>query len=352
MRWWVRPVLVTSVLFGARPASPPARLYTTVDSTNAWLSDHRPDYTQAITHARQWLAPLVVDPAALRAHDIKGKKKLVELLGFWDRLYRIAIEDDKPALLARIDALAEVTRDPRYHDLSQVDDRTFKQDATSYLRAAYLLDRLGLDVSLYEAEIARIQPRMDAHLKQRGAHQRYMFHVYYGWFGLEEPFVLGDSLEDGLIAHRKPAATMDRDDAYALTHEIFGPFDYGDDLGAQPPADADLRYLRAVLPELVETWIRRRDPDLVAELVSCLRYIRAVDLPSYTAGLAFLLDAQHADGHWGDYDAEAAKIGAWATTYKLELHTTAVAIDALTVAFHPAWNIGVTPNVPPATSAP
>jgi hypothetical protein len=351
MRWpYLLPRLLLLLLFAAMAlfvCRGPHR-YTTDPSTDAWLVGHRGDYERAIRRAGAWLEPLSVDPAELRAHGIKGKKKLVELIDAWGRLYQVAEGGRAQAdILARIDLLAEVTRTDAYHDMLEIDDVSFKQDATSYLRAAYLLDGLGLDIERYRAGIAEAEPRLDAHMPQRGPFQQYGFHVYYAHFGLEEPFPLASALEDGLIARRAPAETMDRYDAYAVTHEIFMPYDYGDDLEATPFTVDDLRYLRVVLPQLVDVWMARQDPDLVAELVSCLRFIRAVDLPAYTEGLAFLLRTQHPDGHWGDYRAEAERIGAWATTYKLELHTTTVAIDALTVAFHPAWNRSLAPVVPP-----
>jgi hypothetical protein len=324
-----------------------AGTYTTAGETHAWLSAHEESYEAALVRARAWLEPLEVEPVALRERGIKGKKKLVELLDAWIRLYHVADEPQRAEILAHIDALAAVTRTERYHDMLALDEESFKQDATSYLRAAYLLEGLGLDTRLYRQHISAIQPRLDAQMRRRGPSQRYMFHVYYAFFGLREPFPLQGALQDGLIAARKPASAMDRDDVYAVTHEIFGPYDYGDHLAAEPFGDDDLRYLRELLPALVQTWTARRDPDLVAELVSCLRYIRAVDLPAYRQGLDFLLRAQQSDGHWGDYAPEAARIGAWATTYKLELHTTAVAIDALTIAFHRPWNQGLVPDAPP-----
>jgi hypothetical protein len=341
-RW---ALLLLGVVVGLLEREPRPR-WTTVPETDGWLAQHEERYEEAVQRARTWLEPLRVDPILLRQHGIKGKKKLVELLDAWLRLHQVAPEAQRGEILAHLDLLAAVTRTPGYHDMQQLDDEAFKQDATSYLRAAYLLDRVGLDVALYRQQIAAIQPRLDAHMPRRGPSQRYMFHRYYAHFGLAEPFPLGEALQEGLIAARKPARDMDRDDAYAVTHEIFGPFDYGDDLEARPFDDDELRYLRRELPHLVRTWIARRDPDVVAELVSCLRYLHAVDLPAYRDGLAFLLRSQAPDGHWGDYAPEAAKIGAWATTYKLELHTTMVTLDALTVAFHPPWNQAVRPLVP------
>ncbi len=320
---------------------------TTHSATAEWLVHHEGDYHLAVKNARAWLEPLRADPAEMRRHGIKGKKKLAELIDAWGRLRAVELDEaEKASILAHIDSLAEVTRTAEYHDMLTVDDTVFKQDATSYLRAAYLLERQGLDTTLYRHEIARAHDRLNDHMPTRGPFQRLVFHRYYAWFGLAEPFPLAVAREDGLIARRAPPAEMDRMDVYHLTHEVFAPYDYGDDLDVEPFDEDELRYLRPALLLLVDQYIERNDPDLVAELVSCLRYIRAVDLPAYTDGLGFLLASQKADGHWGDYTAHARKHGAWDATWRLELHTTMVAIDALTVAFHRDWNRDVTPRLP------
>jgi hypothetical protein len=167
---------------------------------DAFVRGNRERYGAAIARARGFLDALEIDPSALRAHGIKGKKKLVEALDAYSRLYRVADPEARSGLLARVTALARVTTESRYHDMLTVDDRQFREDATSYLRAAYLLDRLGLDVSRYRAEIVAMKGRLDAHMRERGAHQRRAFHGYYQHFGLAEPFPLEAALEQGLIA--------------------------------------------------------------------------------------------------------------------------------------------------------
>src|SRR4051812_6965853 len=52
-------------------------------------------------------------PFDLRAHKIKGKKKLVEALAASPRLFKIPPADARPALLARVTALTAVTREDR-----------------------------------------------------------------------------------------------------------------------------------------------------------------------------------------------------------------------------------------------
>lgn len=323
---------------------PPVR--TTVVPTDRWLTANEDRYVAALDRARSWLAPLEVDPAALRSRGIKGKKKLTELVDVWARLHAVAAPAERPAILAHIDRIAAVTRTDRYHDMLEIDERTFKQDATSYLRLAYLLDGLGLDITRYRAEIVRALPRLDAHMRTRGVSQQLAFHIYYAHFGLPEPFPLAVASERGIIEAQRSAESLSETETYLLTHEVFAPFDYGEALDRAPFDDRDLRYLRAALPALVRRWMQEDDPDLVAELVSCLRYVRAIDLPEYTDGLAFLLDAQQPDGRWGLYPESELRLGRLATTYQLELHTTLVAVDALTVAFHEPWNRRVEPRAP------
>lgn len=313
--------------------------YSTDPALDTFLARHEGAYLQALHRARGWLDALELDPVALPAH-VKPKKKLVELLDTYLRLHEVGFHDVKP----RIDQLAAATDDPAYHDMLEVDDATFKQNATSYLRAAWLLDRFGADVTRYRAEIRRVHPRLNAHMSQRGPHQRAAFRTYYAHFGLEEPFPLEGALQRGLIARRADPAKMNRWDAYSVTHEIFVPYDYGEALDARPFNDDDLRYLRQTLAVLTDRFVH--DPDLLAELVSCMRYIRAIDLPQYRRGLEVLFQAQFPDGHWGDYERARPRDGALVAV-KYELHTTGVAVDALTVAFHPEFNEAVSPVIPP-----
>lgn len=329
----------------ASPAAPSDSCtpYSTVPEVDAFLADHREAYALAIARATGWLDRLALDPVALPVR-VKPKKKFVELLDTYLRLVRVGAGDPE-ALRARIGALAATTDQDAYHDMRDVDDRTFKQNATSYLRAAYILDRVGVDTTRYRAEIARVHARLNAHMDQRGPHQRAAFHTYYAHFGLEEPFPLAGALSVGLVARRADPTGMNLWDAYGITHEVFVPYDYGEDLDAEPFDAAELRYLRRTLATLTDAYLEKGDPDLVAELVSCMRYIRATDLPQYLRGLEMLFATQAADGHWGDYERFRARDGEYVSV-KYELHTTAVAIDALTIAFHPEWNRSVAPIVP------
>jgi hypothetical protein len=306
------------------------------------LRDHEAEYKRDLARGRAFLDGIEVDPVALRAHGIKGKKKLVEALDAYYRFYQIEADPGRGQVLARVEKLVAVTRTAAYHDMRTVSDHQFKEDATSYLRAALLIDRMGLDDARYRSEIRAAQGRLDAHLKERGPHQRRAFHGYYQHFGLTEPFPLGLALEGGLIAKHPDPLTLPRADAYALTHEVFAAYDFGDGIdqdrcsdggGCERRFDETERvYLRSALSRLVGLWQGRGDPDLVAELLSCMRYLGDVDQPEYRTGLAYLLASQNSEGTWGTYESLRTRFGDY-VRQGFYLHTVMVVLDALTLAF-------------------
>jgi hypothetical protein len=304
------------------------------------LAANRERYDAAVSGVRRWLDGLHVDPLELRAHGIKGKKKLTEQLDGYYRLWQIADPAQRPSLQRRIEQVVAITYEARYHDMASIDDRQFKQDATSYLRTAVLMERLGLDTQIYREEIRTIQPRLDGHLSGRGPHQRAAFHWYYRHFGLKEPMPLDHALADGYIARRSTPDELGLMDVYHITHEIFVPYEYGERLDVDPFDADDKAYLRGMLDALAEKYIAMDNPDVVAELVSCMRYLRFVDSAAYRQGLSYLLHSQNPDGSWGDLERSRHSHGTWGV-YHTILHTTMVALDAVTVAFHGPWNRGL-----------
>jgi uncharacterized protein DUF6895 len=289
----------------------------------------RDAYLQSMKRARAWLDVLRVDPIELRAHGIKGKKKLVEQIDAYYSLWKVAGPGDRDSLLARLGEVVKVTDLPAYHDMLSISDEWFKEDSTSYLRAAILMGRLGLDTRQYRAEILKIQDRLNKQMPQRGTHQREAFHWYYRELGLVEPFPLQEARNEGIIAHRQDPATFSDDTAYQLTHEIFVPFEFGDKLDAHPFDDGEQGYLRDALSRLTRRYLSRRNPDLTAELLECQHYLRMQQEPSYREAVAFLLESQNPDGSWG-----AAPRHTWLppeyVRQQFVLHTTMVVIGALT----------------------
>lgn len=299
---------------------------------DAFVGKQRSAYVASIGKARGFLDGLEVDPIALRAVRIKGKKKLTEALDAYYRLWQVAAPEGRASIQKRVEALAVPTREDRYHDLLLVPDAVLKEDATSYLRAAVLLDRMGVDIKRYREEIGNAKWRLDAQMKDRGPHQRRAFHTYYKHFGLTEPFTLEGALGQGLIAGRADPDKLSRLDVYAVTHEVYSAYDFGEALESDPFSEADKGYLAVALPKLMGVWLDKKDPDLVAELLACQRYVRMTDDPTYARGLEYLLSSQNADGSWGAYDAMRARLGEY-VKQGFYLHTTMVAIEALTLAF-------------------
>lgn len=109
-----------------------------------FINEHRVQYVDAIVRARRWLDALDIDPIELRKHGVKGKKKLTEQIDAYSRLLQVAPAADVVALRERIQRVVAITYEPRFHDLADLSDKRFKQEATSYLRAAFLMARTTL----------------------------------------------------------------------------------------------------------------------------------------------------------------------------------------------------------------
>lgn len=302
---------------------------------DAFLNLNQARCREALVRTRNWLDALDVNPTDLRAHGIKGKKKLAELLDVYLRLYGLAAADDKKALQERIQGITVLTTSPAYHDMLRVTDQQFKEDATSYLRVAFLMDRFGLDTGVYRREIIKVLPRLNDHMKYRGSDQRMAFHLYYKHFGLEEPFPLQAAYQTGVISSRHDLDWFKQNkmEIYNLTHEIFVPYEFGEKLDAAFFSDPDKAYLRPLLADLTAYGIGLDDADITAELTSCLRYLHFTDLPIYQESLQYLLKSQWPDGKWGNYEQQRGYYGDY-VNQAFYLHTTLVVVDALTTAFH------------------
>lgn len=270
----------------------------------------------------------------LRAHGVKGKKKLAEILDSYLRLYGVAGPEDKKTILNRARDLALAASTTNYHDMLLIDELEFKQDATSYLRVAYLMERFGLDTSFYRRQIEKAHQRLNDHMPNRGVDQRMAFHWYYEHFSLKEPFPLASAFQTGLIKSRKPAEWYQENkmEAYNLTHEVFVPYKFGEDLNADFFSREDKAYLRETISKLTPWCMELRDVDLMAEFILCLVYLKMTDLPVFGNGIRFLLESQNADGSWGEYEQQRAFMGDY-VEQGLYLHTTMVALDALVMAF-------------------
>ncbi|MEI6297741.1 MAG: FeoB small GTPase domain-containing protein, partial [bacterium] len=218
---------------------------------------------------------------------------------------------------------------PGYHDMLRVNDQQFKEDSTSYLRVAFLMDRFGLDTKLYRQEIIKVLPRLNTQMKYRGSDQRMAFHLYYKHFGLEEPFPLQAAYQTGVISSRHTPAWFKQNkmEMYNLTHEIFVPYEFGEKLDVDFFSEPDKAYLRPLLADLTAYGIGLDDADITAELTSCLRYLHFTSLPVYQESLQYLLKSQRPDGKWGNYERHRGFYGDY-VNQAFYLHTTLVVVDA------------------------
>jgi hypothetical protein len=111
-------------------------------------------------------------------------------------------------------------------------------------------------------------------------------------------------------------------------------------------SDADRSYLRFALPRLTEYYIRRRDWDLSAEFLVCLKAAGLEDLPVYRDAWLLLLASQNEDGSFAGPDrlsqveggseiakgVETSAVEYSGNSFGKNYHTTLVALLALMVA--------------------
>jgi len=300
--------------------------------TERFIRKHKPRYLRARDRAIAYLGTFSIDPIALRKQGVKGKKKLVELLDAYVALHRHADQSAKGRLRARFRQAVAVTSRPDYHDLATADEGQLRQDATSYLRACYLMEKMDLDTAGYRKQIRAIKARLDAHMPGRGSHQRMVFRWYYDHFGLEVPPVLEDPTRGSVLRRRPNPYLLTVRQAYQLTHEVFVPFDYGGRLETNAFDAKERAYLRRALEVQTTIQIGRRNADLVGELLACIRFLGHTDLTVYRDGLSFVLSSQRPNGAFGDYEKLRPSRGDQ-LELGLYLHTTSVVMDILPLAF-------------------
>jgi hypothetical protein len=147
-----------------------------------------------------------------------------------------------------------------------------------------------------------------------------------------------------LASHPDPCSVTTLD-AYALTHVLFFLTDFGR-VATDYLSDADLTYLHSALPRLTEYHLRRRDWDLSAELLVCLKAVGLTDLPVYRDAWLLILASQNDDGSFTGPDrvlqeeqystnesgAETSAPDGEQSLFWRNYHTTLVALLAMLVA--------------------
>jgi hypothetical protein len=326
----------------------PPRLDQHASAPYAHLAE---DYLRARKKTAAWLDRLVVDPIELSRIGAKGKKKYTEILDAYLVLHRSAgTAHEQHTVRERLHRLAQQTQRADYHDLDTVTDQQFKQDILSYLRALWILRRLGLESALHATQAQKLQTRIREHLSQRGPHALATFALYYDAFGWEKPPELhGNVLSRGVIAHRVPFGQFTQQLGYDLTHEVYAIFGYGLVRSTFQFSADDRTYLASILPQLSAQAVQNNDIDLLSELLSCMNYLGMHEHPLYRLGVQLLLATQRPEGSWGEYEhyrdrvipALGQPLGDLVEQL-FYLHTTFVSLRALTEAFEtnagPLWS--------------
>ena len=320
----------------APPQPTPAAAEPPAPGSLQWYNARTPQVIAALDKAQAWLDARPLDPFALRQKGLNGRKQLVAQLDAWRWLYLLAEGPRKDWLRARIERAAAPTTEARFHDLLTTEDIILKQVATSYLRCAFIMDKVGPDTAAYQVEIGKAKARIDAHLPYRGHHQKMAIKSYYDHFGLAFPDGLLTGRPKGsIITQRRPANSLSLIDAYHLAHEVMAAYDFGDRPQATPFGDADLIYLETVLHLLMLQHIERRDPDILGELVFSAVLIGRARLPSVPGAIDVMLAAQNPNGSFGSYPEVEAKLGKSAD-FEVYTHTLMVVTHAIAASWQAA----------------
>lgn len=312
------------------PGTPPP----TPSPRSAYIKEFPPEtvarLAESRVRARAWLEQLDLDPQALWRVGISGRKKLAEALDAYGALLAVSSGAEQASVKADISKLAEYTKSDWFHDLNSMGQKDFQADSLSYLRIATLLKEAGLDVSDYVTRIGASRARLDADAQGRGWWQRVAQARYYEILGLEGVnWGVMDAMDRWALKRREaPRPGSDPRQIYNFCHEIFIAYDYGSQMDSLMLDPEDRIYAAHALMAYLDWCLKVNFPDLAAECVSSLAYVGAAGDPFTIKGIDYLLNAQNADGSWGDYK----KIEARTANPKVHfyLHSVIVALRAFT----------------------
>ena len=235
---------------------------------------------------------------------IKGTKKLVEALDAYHRLFRIA---RRPRRGRRSSGGRRRSRAVTREDTTTARDPLGRRSRSTRTRPRTCAPPScstgsGSTWPATHSASRPCQGRLDAHMKERGAHQRRAFHACYRTTSASSSRSRWGRARQGLVAGRANPVRALADRSPTRSHEVFAAYDYGDALGAARFSDADRAYPRATLGKLGARWLRMdaATPIWTAEL----RRAASTSCASSTCrstrpGSPICLDSQNADGSWG-----------------------------------------------------
>ncbi len=264
----------------------------------------------------------------IRKKGLKDKKYLAEFLGlYWKLDKALKSKEDKANIRKRLQPFYNQTLQSSYHNMLTVDDKLFKANSMSYMRIMWLLDQLDFDIYMYKKELAKVQTRMDNHMKIRGEWQKAVFDFYYDYFKIKKPTVLKNAKKlKGAITTKKDLSFYNRQQAYVLTHFVFAAYDYGNKSTQTRFNDADLEYLKKILPQIIAKFELKQNDDLVGELLTCEVLIGNTNTPEFKKSYKHLMNKQNQDGSFGSYERARKKYGK-DLEFRYYLHTTLVCFE-------------------------
>lgn len=295
-----------------------------------------PRLEAVVRRAVAWAGGLDVDPMRVRDElGMKGVKHFVEYLSLLHQAHRMDETSafGKEVQTRAVEVLRVVELDG-YHVLSNVDDRRFRQDSMSYLRAALLAKRFGVSSARYRRELEAVLGRLKRALPTRGVDQRMGFAFLLAELGFDAPETRESIYPESLIARQVPLAyyLVSPDRPYDITHEIFAmtgrgtrPFPF--------PRPQDQDYARRTVEALLSRSLKTANLDLAAEFLVNLAYLGQASSPLAEQAREFIFRGQNPDGSFARYDAARARQAKGNPRYDVRiggnLHTTMVCIWAL-----------------------
>lgn len=266
---------------------------------------------------------------------MKGIKHFVEHLDLLLLAHRRTSNQGLAAVARQqaLKALAAIDEDA-YHSLGTVDPQRFREDSMSYLRACWLAQQFGKDVTRYRLEIDKVLPTIVRHLPTRGVDQRMGFAVLFAQLGYPVPQTLESIYPETLLARRVPFSyyLVSPDRPYDITHEIFALTERGAATFKFPHPE-DEAHARDTVRKLLTYSLQRGNLDLVGEFLVNLAELGESATPLAQQAREAIFQGQNADGSFGIYDLEQAKILKGNPEYDARiggnLHTTMVCLWGL-----------------------
>jgi len=122
-----------------------------------------------------------------------------------------------------------------------------------------------------------------------------------------------------------------------LTHQVFVAFDYGAKKIQTRFNKKELKYLELKLPSMIKHYHKKKNWDILAELLTCMIFLKHTEHTYFKSAYKALLLAQNKNGSWGEYEHMRKKFGEF-TEINFHLHTTGVVLETLLEKVNGEWD--------------